>query len=413
MELEADSQKTKVWVYLFVFSITFYASIQVINWQFRNLSSTILGIVELTCIVSMLFCGRKLFNEFEFESHYFKFIYFLFFTYQIVIISRGIPHNYPTFKYNLQSDFLLWPSIIPLAVFMGKNDHTFFYFIKSFYFLCIGFLLFSLINPFLITQRITAETYVHTFAFTSAFLLLNERFVSKKVSVLAFISLIVAILSFTYLARRNGIASYVGLLSMGLYFIVRRMNVSTIIKLFPIVVGAVILLLLATQDFLPKITGKLNERLNEDTRSDVFFNFFKGMKDDMIFGKGLNGSYYSPISEVLTDDGVVYGEVEYRNVIENGYLQLLLTGGYINIVLFLLVMLPAALLGVFKSSNQLSRACGIIIFLWLVDMTVYGMPRLVMQYVLVWMAVGVCYQKSYRQMTDEEIQVWFKEVGLI
>jgi hypothetical protein len=153
-------------------------------------------------------------------------------------------------------------------------------------------------------------------------------------------------------------------------------------------------------------------RLSEDTRSGVFERFFYSLKDNMVFGTGMNGTYYCPLWDAEVD-GVSFGAIEYRNIIENGYLQLLLTGGVIHIVLFVLVLLPAALKGIFMSSNQFLRACGIVILLRLIDMFFYGLPSLTLSYILVWICVGVCYKTSLRRMSNEEISNEFKKIGLL
>jgi hypothetical protein len=112
-------------------------------------------------------------------------------------------------------------------------------------------------------------------------------------------------------------------------------------------------------------------------------------------------------------DGEIYQAVQYRNLIENGYLQLLLTGGIIHIILFLLVLLPAAIKGIFMSSNQFTKACGVVIFLRLLDMFFYGLPSFTLAYILVWICVGVCYKTSIRRMTNDEIRSEFKKIGLL
>ena len=405
--------QSKKQVYIFVFALIMFSFIQVINFQFGKVSSFVLGLVEIIAVIVMIYIGRKIFNEFKFENQYFKFIFSIFIAYQFMLLVRGfIPFDYKIFKYNLQTDFIIWPSLIPLAIFLNKSDLTFFYFIKSFYILSIAFLFFSIIDPFLVTQRVTAEDFILPFSFTCGFILLNVKYVSKKIAWLAFISLLIGLLSFTYLGRRNAIVSYAGLILIGTYFVLKSMDAARVIRFFPFIAALFVFAVLSSDNLLPDFTSRLNQRLNEDTRTDVFDNFFKGMKDDMIFGKGINGKYYSPINETFTDDGVVYGEIEYRDVIENGYLQLLLTGGYLHIVLFVLILLPAAYLGLFKSSNQLSRACGIIIILWMIDMSIYGMPRLVMQYILVWISVGICYKASFRAKTDDEISESFIAVEM-
>ncbi|MDN3655839.1 hypothetical protein QWZ08_09405 [Ferruginibacter paludis] len=368
--------------------------------------------VQAAAAVVMIANIRKFLTDFTFESLYFKFIFFLFMAYQLSILVRGIQFDYQALKYYFQIDYIFYPLIIPLIVFFNKDDLTFFYLIRSFYLLAVVFLLFSLLDRFLITQRGTAEGFILPFAFTCGFLFLSSKYTSRKITWVAFVSLLIGLLSFTYLARRNALGSFAVLLLTGFYFLLRNMHAGRFIRFIPIfcliaIVG------LSSADKLPlSLTEKLNDRLAEDSRSYVFDNFFKSMEEDMFFGRGMRGTYYSPIDHQVTDDGVVYDAVNNRDVIENGYLQLVLNGGYINVILFGLTLLPAGVLGLFKAKNQLTRICGIMILLWLVDMSVYGMPRLLLQYILVWMCVGICYKKSFRNKTDDEIAECFDAVGL-
>jgi hypothetical protein len=136
------------------------------------------------------------------------------------------------------------------------------------------------------------------------------------------------------------------------------------------------------------------------------------MEDHMVFGKGMNGTYYYPMEETEQDDGIIYPEEEYRNNIENGYLQLLLTGGIVHVVLFLLILLPAAINGIFRSQNQFSMAAGVMVLLWLIDMCIYGLPTLSFHYILVWICVGICYKTSIRNKTNDEIRSEFQELNL-
>ncbi len=412
MSINKQIIKKRNSVYYFVIALIMYSVVQLIIIQFSFLSNRMYGLIELGSMVMMVFFAKKILTDFEFENQYFKFIFTIFMIYSLIIFIRGFEMDYEKIMYYLQTDHIFWPLVIPLVVFLNKDDLTFFYFLKSFYILGIAFLFISAVDSSLIRQRITSEPFIMPFAFTCGFLFLNTKYVSKKVSLVALISLLLGLLSFIYLARRNAILSFGGLLIVGFYFILRNFKTSRIIRLFPVFIGLLLLVLFIINDLPEALTSKVNERLKEDTRTELFVTFFKKMEGDMIFGRGMNGSYYLPVDETTLEDGVTFSETEYRNLIENGYLQLLLNGGYVYFVLFVLTLLPAAYLGIFKSNNQLTKTCGVVVFLWMVDMSVFGLPRLLMQYILVWMAVGICYKNSFRDRTDEEIIESFEAVGL-
>jgi hypothetical protein len=151
------------------------------------------------------------------------------------------------------------------------------------------------VHPYYILNRSTAEAFIHPFAFGCGFLLLNAKYLSKKKRAVAFLCLLVGTISFTYLARRNGIVSYGGLIFASLALGAKNLSASKFLRLFPILAGIIVIGLLFT-DYLPKsLTNRLNNRLTEDSRSYVFDNLFADMENDMIFGKGMRGTYYSPL----------------------------------------------------------------------------------------------------------------------
>lgn len=298
---------------------------------------------------------------------------------------------------------ILWPLIIPFFVFFDKSlDHLLKIF-NTLYLLAAFFLLLCIIYPTLLTTRLIAENMIPSFVVGSGFLLMNSKYLSNKKVNLSFFVLLISALSYTYLARRSAAFTLYAFIFIG--YIFNKLNKSNkfIFRMFPILILAGGFFFLISNEYSNLLLKKIDERLYEDTRSDLFDQFYIKMRPYMVFGKGMNGTYYYPMEEMVQDDGVVYSDVTYRNNIENGYLQLLLTGGLLQIILFVLVLLPASLVGIFKSSNTLTRACGVMILLWLIDMFLYGLPTLSIHYVIIWICAGFCFKKSWRKKTDYEI----------
>jgi hypothetical protein len=396
-------------IYFFVASITMYCLSGVLCLGLGLFSGAIWTLIVFTSLGSALFFAKKILTDFTFENKYFRFFFWLLFIYNLQLIARGAMVDYKGFKDLIHSDFLFWPYMLPLLVFWNKDTDGFVYLMEALFYLGVVFLLACIAFPFLILNRVPGEDFIHPFAFGCGFLLLNSRYLTPKKQAIVFIVLLVAILSMTYLARRNGIVTYVGLTlaALGLNFL--RIKATKFFKLIPVFSGIIIISIFGI-DMLPaSLTSRITDRLTEDSRSDLFSSFFKEMDDYKYVGKGMNGTYYFPSGGELADEGVTFTDVQYRNVIENGYLQLFLNGGIVYDVIFVLLLLPAAILGFFKSKNQLAKSCGVIIFLWLIDMIVYGMPRLTMGYILVWIAVGACYKQSFREQTNEEIEEAFNK----
>jgi hypothetical protein len=397
---------------LFILSLS-----SILVWAILH-KTTIIGgktqtILIVLSLIPFVFSSIKLLNDFKFEESYFKFIFSIFLFYELTIILRGWSFSYEDIKSFIQEETIFWPFIIPLFIFYDKNIVSFSLFFKWIFYSGIFFLAIALIFPSLIFTRSTAETYIGLFV-PCGFLLLNAAYLDNKKVNISFLIILISIISLTYLARRSGLLTLLGFVISAYFLNIMSRSKSKLFRYFPliIIIGAFILFNQYFENSREVFFDKMESRIYEDTRSGVFKMFFDDLSNNMIFGKGMNATYYSPVwgTEI---DGVFYGEVEYRHIIENGYLQLLLTGGIVHILLFLLVLLPAAIKGIFTSSNQFTKACGIVILLWLIDMFLYGLPSLTLPYILVWICVGVCYKSSIRKMTNEEISSEFKKIDLL
>lgn len=396
----------------------FVASISsLLIWNLLDITHVIGGkvctLLVLLSLIPFVYSSLKLLNDHKFESSYFKFIFTLFIFYQLVIVIRGFSFSYKDIKEYVQTNYIFWPFIIPLFIFFDKDIKTFGYLFKWIYYSGIFFLVVSLFFPFLLLTRSTSETFI-LLIIPCGFLLLNSTYISNKKTILSFLVFFISILSLLYLARRSALGTVLGFLVSSYFLNLISKSKSKLFGYFPLII-IVAGLLLSSQLFENSkevLLNKMTVRISEDTRSGVFERFFYYLKNDMTFGKGMNGIYYCPMWESEID-GEYFAAVEYRNIIENGYLQLLLNGGIVHIVLLLLVLLPSALKGIFMSSNHFVKACGIVIFLRLIDMFFYGMPSLNLAYILVWICVGVCYKTSIRRMTDDEIRSEFNKVHLL
>ena len=379
-------------------------------FNFNLFSAKILtGLVLLSILVFGLSLNRLLI-DYKFESKYFKFFLYVFFLYEFILIVRGWSFSYNDIKVYMQAGYIFWPFIIPLFVFFDKRLSTIGYLIKWIYYMGMFFLIIYLIFNTLLLKRVTAEILVST-TYVCGFILLNARYLRNRKVTLSFVLMSISLLSLIYVARRNGVVTISGFILAGYFINVWNKSRSFIFRFFPMIVCCAVFLMLSLTTFTTNLSAKLQARITEDTRSGLFKMFFVEMDDYMVFGKGMNGDYYFPMEEREYED-FTETAVEYRHIIENGYLQLLLTGGIIYIVLFLILLLPAAFLGIFKSSNQFTMACGMLILLWVVDMLIYGLPRLSLQYILIWICVGICFKPSIRRMTNDEINTEFQKANL-
>lgn len=120
-----------------------------------------------------------------------------------------------------------------------------------------------------------------------------------------------------------------------------------ILILFIVTVGY--LSFFAVLEFFPI----LESRWDSDNRSDLFGDFFRKFDTfEMIFGKGLHGTY------VTTQDDL--GE---RNMIENGHLDIILRTGLLYLMLYMYIIIAASIKGIARSRSSLITGAGVFLII--------------------------------------------------
>lgn len=366
------------------------------------LTGTTNNIVWALCMVPFVYAAFILCTDFHFESSYIKYVFYLFLAYQFVIFIRGVIET-DDFLSIIRQGPILWALFVPLFIFFNKSFYNIRKIFDILFAFAVIFLIINLFFPSFLLNRQNAETFITTFALGSGFLFLNSKYLSNKKIYLSFFVLLISALSYIYLARRSAALTISGFITAGFIFNIINKSSKAIYNILTVFVIGGALFFLIPNSFSSSLLRKMDERLLEDTRTNLFDEFYIEMENSKVFGKGMNGSYYYPMEETIQDDGTVYSAEIYRNIIENGYLQLYLSGGIIHLLLFTLVLLPSSIIGIFNSSNAFTRVCGLMILLWLIDMFLYGLPTLSIHYVLIWICAGICFKKSIRQKSDSEI----------
>ena len=141
------------------------------------------------------------------------------------------------------------------------------------------------------------------------------------------------------------------------------------------------------------------EELPQNTRwgrHNIYAEFLNDVTGlDLAIGRGCMGSYRGW-------RGPAKGWKQRREI-ECGYFQAILKGGVVMLVLMLLLLVPAAVLGLFDSRNWFARGCAIIVWIRLGEMVAFGLPNANVRYVLVWLAAGGCLSARLRHMGEDEM----------
>ncbi len=169
-------------------------------------------------------------------------------------------------------------------------------------------------------------------------------------------------------------------------------------KVMQIVLAVLIVAILGTSilTFINSNFSLLVSRAGEDTRSGVeefFFQSFQGKELDWLVGRGINGTYYCPIFRNPN-----------RDVIETGYLHMILKGGLVYLLTFILFLLFSMYLGFFKSKNTMTRAMAFYIFMRFIALIPFGLPSFSFEYVVLWIFIAFCQSNKFRSFNDQAIK---------
>lgn len=365
--------------------------------------------VQLAAFVLLVGSSLSL-VKFRITNSYLRLVYNLYLLWLCFIVVRGFEFNYEFISntiYDAWFGVLLY--FIPVIVLFQLNIES----LRKVFWVIIILGIVFLGYCFLFRGQLLAnyeedtgrnqyviEYLARNLSVPAGFLLLTYPYQSFWKKVFAFFIVGVTLLLALIRARRAIIfmeASYL----LCFYFIFLYINKIKFQALFfsLILIGA---LVFGGIKMYNKYKGDafefITERIGEDTRTGVEVCLYDDLTTkDWIFGKGMSGQYYCP----GIDDGVFN---DYRNMIETDYLNIILKGGIISLALLLLITIPAAILGIFYSKNLISKAAGIWIFLWVTDLYPTVVTTFALQYVLVWIAVGICYSREIRNMAEEEVK---------
>jgi hypothetical protein len=250
-----------------------------------------------------------------------------------------------------------------------------------------------------LTSQAIVEYFSKSLSIPCGFLLLTFIYHSNKRKLFA-LALIIMTFLFAMIRARRGLMFMTICILMISYLFYFFSNKGILINILFSTLLISFLVVYGNNVYNQNSSGLFNffkERKNEDTRTLVEDYFYRDMTTkDWIIGKGIYGSYYCP--------GIDGPFTVYRTGIETDYLSIILKGGIISLGLQLLIIIPAIFAGLFRSKNLLSKAAGIWILLYISDMYPAPVTDFTLNYILVWICVGICYSEKIRNLPDSVIK---------
>lgn len=380
-------------IYCLSYTISTSGSVNFIICQ----SLQILGLLLIVPAAWMLM-------QWKFDTNYLKIAFTTYICWLFTVIIRGFLFDYQFLKFILfDATFGIFLYFAPLILLVPRELRYYkvvFDVILVLSLACIVFDMLFIKDLLYPGRNLKAQAIIEYFSIhlslSSGFLLVTYMYHSKTRRLLALFIIVLTFMLAAVRARRGLMFMSVNILVFAFFIYYYANKVKLLLFMFSIVLVFAVYLLGAKIYNANRngLFGYITERIDEKTRTGVEVYFYNDMNTvDWIIGRGFSGEYYCP----LIIEGAL---VAHRGIIETGFLQIILKGGIISLGLLLLIILPAIIKGIFYSKNMLSKAAGIWIFLFLINMYPAIPTNFSMSYLLVWISVGICYSKEIRDTPE-------------
>jgi hypothetical protein len=410
--IDNSNKNTPIWLNIFWLGFLIYiigTSISLtdtISWSLCN-KIQLIGLLMFLPTGIILIRSRS-------NNVYLSIVFLLFFIWSLITLVRGFDSDYEAIKYLLFNPFIgLLVYLIPIILlfpstplFLKKTFNIIILFGVSYVLLDIVFIriLLAPYKGFEVSQ-IVVETFSNHLSLPCGFFLMTYIYHSKKLNLFALFILFLTFLFAAIRARRGLMFMSFSMITVSYIFYqyVNKKRLMNIILSFFIISIVSFAAVKIYQKNRNDTFGYITQRIADDSRSYVETYFYNDMTHkELAVGKGYNGKYYCPTWDETT--GI---PSSYRNVIETGYSQMILNGGIISIVLFLLIAIPAIYKGLFSSINILSKVAAIWILLFLIFSYPTYPNGYSLFYILVWISIGICYSDELRSISDDKLKEYF------
>lgn len=240
-----------------------------------------------------------------------------------------------------------------------------------------------------------AEAGTMTSFFPGFLCLFCKKYLKKKETILFVIACALQLFVMLYMARRG--QTVLMLLNFFLlWYIYKGMHSRSFLVKSIRIISIVAIIYLLWSNYDGSLFSIMKERQDVDSRGSMVEDFAGTMSmKDWIIGRGWFGQYYERW----------LGEM--RAGLEIGFLHLILKGGLLYFIPYVMTLSLCAYKGLTKSNNYLCRAFGAIVFARIISLIPFGVPYFTIQEMVVWTGVMICNSPHYLKMTDKEV---FQEI---
>jgi len=316
--------------------------------------------------------------------------------------------NYIKLKQFLSGTLLIY--VTPFLILSNPDIQLFKNLMKFQFYLAVLYIISTL--PFFVfftTNISSAEGLGSILIGGISLLIMTLSYHSKKKQLVILISIFLVLIINMINARRNQVVFFssilfftyfISILSKGAFAQRKKAETIRFITVFSVFISMIIIFFSNSFSlFWERLEGGMDSR---EYFIEKFIEDFDSHSIDWIIGRGIFGEFNGGLQMTNLRTGM-------RDVIENGYLFLILKGGWVYLGLLILVSIVSVYKGLFKSNNLLVKGLAAIIIIYFIDMIGFGLPSPTLKYILVFISIAGCNSESLRNFSDEYLS---KQIGL-
>jgi hypothetical protein len=149
---------------------------------------------------------------------------------------------------------------------------------------------------------------------------------------------------------------------------------------------------------------RVDNDFKADTRTFLYVDVINSVvkRNTWLTGEGAAGGYTTKFFVSLGTQGRMGSEV--------GILNIFLYLGLLGVITFSIIFYLASFLAIYNANNYLTKIIGLFIgfrwtYSWIEEFSNFDI-----NYFFLWLMVGLCFSKSFRQMTDAEMKYWVQGI---
>ena len=154
-----------------------------------------------------------------------------------------------------------------------------------------------------------------------------------------------------------------------------------------------------------------DEDLVSDTRTGLYERVQVTLENESstFFGIGARSEYWQGFLEQF---GIYESARKHgRSSTESGLLNFYLMGGWVGAILYSLVFWFASFLAIFRSESKVCKFLGMFVLFRWVTSFIDEPQSWYLNYVVLFMTVGMCMSQTFRKMTDAQIVHWIRGIN--